>query len=141
MLALRCLIVSSDRVPCRLSPDGQRFTLKWGSNRYAVSGAAILLMWARLPPQMRGLTSVDTQSAQCAAVKQIHFVAGDNDHGSYIVGFGSNAPVRNHHRNAACAPWEQAEDPPRNCEQYAPRPVSQDDAACGVADALDCTPT
>jgi Glycosyl hydrolase family 9 len=111
----------SDVLPlCRLSPEGQRFVVKWGSNRFAVSGAAILLMWARLPSEMRGASSVDTHSAECAAVKQLHYMAGDNDHGSFIVGFGSNAPVRNHHRNSICAPWEQADNPEHSCAQYAP---------------------
>jgi endoglucanase len=89
----------------------------WGSNRYAMSGAAILLMWAKLPAEMRNTTSVKPQDAQCAAVKQIHYMAGDNDRGSYIVGFGTLPPVRPHHRNAACAPWEQAEDAVKHCEK------------------------
>lgn len=104
---------------CRVSPEGQRFTLQWGSNRFAMSGAAILLMWAQLPSSMRSITSVETQSAQCAAVKQIQYMAGDNDRGSYIAGFGENPPVRNHHRNAVCAPWEQAEDKKKHCEKCA----------------------
>jgi Glycosyl hydrolase family 9 len=102
---------------CRISPQGQRFVSEWGSNRYAMSGAAILLMWAKLPAEMRNSTFVTPQNAQCAAVKQIHYMAGDNDRGSYIVGFGTRPPVRNHHRNAACAPWEQAEDTVKHCQK------------------------
>jgi Glycosyl hydrolase family 9 len=51
------------------------------------------------------------------AVKQLHYFAGDNDRGSYIAGFGDNPPKRNHHRNSACTPWEQLEDPKRHCEK------------------------
>jgi Glycosyl hydrolase family 9 len=111
------------RVVCRISPRGQRFILQWGSNRYAMSGAAILLMWAQLPADMRSKTSVAPQDAQCAAVKQIHYMAGDNDRGSYIAGFGERPPLRNHHRNAACAPWEQAEDAVKHCEKCASWPT------------------
>jgi Glycosyl hydrolase family 9 len=71
-----------------------------------MSGAAILLMWANLPASMR-VGKASAQNARCTAVKQIHYMAGDNDRGSYIAGFGSNPSKRNHHRNAACAPWEQ----------------------------------
>lgn len=99
---------------------GQRFTIEWASNRYAMGGAAMLLMWAELPAAMREGT-VSPQDARCAAVKQIHYMAGDNDRGSYVVGFGDNPPQRNHHRNGACAPWEQAEDTQRHCEQCAPQ--------------------
>ena len=77
----------------------------WGSNRWALGGASILLMWADLPSKMRA-GKVSAQSARCAAVKQIHYVAGDSDRGSFVAGWG-DGPGRNHHRNSACAPWEQ----------------------------------
>lgn len=97
---------------------GQRFTIEWGSNRFAAGGAAIVLMWANLPANMRGANSVSVQDARCTGVKQLHYVAGDNDRGSYIVGFGENPPKRNHHRNSVCAPWEQLEDPQEHCTKY-----------------------
>lgn len=59
------------------------------------------------------------------AVKQLHYIAGDNDRqGSYVVGFGENSPQRHHHRSSNCAPWEDLEDrdvdgAPDPCAKYA----------------------
>lgn len=92
--------------PVSISPRGQRWVSAWGSNRYAMGGAAVLLLWSNLPENMR-TGSITAQEARCVAVKQIHYVAGDNDRGSFVAGFGRNAPRRNHHRNSSCAPWEQ----------------------------------
>ena len=101
--------------PVQVSPRGQRWVDAWGSNRLATNGAALLLVWADLPAsaQMGGITP---QQARCTAMKQIHYMAGDNDReGSYVVGFGTNAPRRNHHRNSVCLPWEQNDDPAIAC--------------------------
>lgn len=106
-----------DLLTCRVSPLGQRFTIEWGSNRFAASGAAIALMWANLPDNMRESDKVSRQDARCMAIKQLHYVAGDNDRGSYIAGFGNNPPLRNHHRNSVCAPWQQKESPRGTCEE------------------------
>jgi Glycosyl hydrolase family 9 len=73
-----------------------------------MGGAAILLLWADLPDAMRK-GPVSSQNARCTAVKQIHYMAGDNGRGSFVAGFGENPPLRNHHRNSACARWEQIE--------------------------------
>lgn len=74
----------------------------------------MLLLWALVPEDMRdGATS--TQDARCAAVKQLHYFAGDNDKGSYVAGFGENASERNHHRNSVCAPWEQLDNEKNSC--------------------------
>lgn len=96
---------------CRISPLGQRFVQKWGSLRTAAAGAAILLMWADLPATMQLRDMVLPHDARRAAVKQLHYILGDNDRGSYVVGFGTNPPKRNHHRDAAMAPWEQNASP------------------------------
>lgn len=96
--------------PVTISPAGQRWVSPWGSNRYAAAGAAVLLMWADLPDSVRASSQVSRHEARCAAVKQIHYIAGDNDRGgSFVAGFGASPPRRNHHRDSACAPWEQAE--------------------------------
>lgn len=92
--------------PVQVSPAGQRWVSAWGSNRYSLAGASVLLLWADLPDEMRS-GPVTRQQARCAAVKQIHVVAGDNPRGSYVVGYGANFPKRNHHRNSACSPAEQ----------------------------------
>ena len=102
----------------------------WGSNRFAMGGAAILLLWAKLPEAMR-TGPVSAQDARCTAVKQLHYMAGDNDRGSYIAGFGNSPPLRNHHRNGACAPWEQRANG-GTCSKCAPCcPCSQ--ACAGMA--------
>jgi Glycosyl hydrolase family 9 len=79
----------------------------------------VLLLWANLPGKMRD-GSVSPQDARCAAVKQLHYIAGDNDRGSYMAGFGDNAVQRNHHRNSVCAPWEQEDDPQNSCSRFVP---------------------
>lgn len=63
-------------------------------------------MWADLKPSMQA-GAATSHSARCTALKQLHYVAGDNDRGSYVSGFGTNPPKRNHHRNSAVTPWEQ----------------------------------
>ena len=94
--------------------------MQWGSNRHAAAGAAVLLMWADLAPTMQITERVSPQDARGAAVKQLHYIAGDNDRGSYVAGWGENPPQRNHHRNAACAPWEQMAEPGKVCDRCAP---------------------
>lgn len=105
---------------CSVSPRGQRWISQWGSNRYAASGAAMLLAWADLPANMQGRGSVSPNDAQCAGVKQLHYMLGDNDRGSFVVGFGDNAPERPHHRGSSCSPQEQAEDKINACKKCVP---------------------
>jgi len=103
--------------PVQASPRGQRWVSAWGSNRFALNGAAMLLLWSNLPDDLRS-GGASQQAARCAAVKQIHYVAGDNDMGAaYIVGFGDDPPGRNHHRNSACLPEEQNPDPVIGCSK------------------------
>jgi hypothetical protein len=64
-------------------------------------------MWADLPANMQVTSEVSPHNARQAAIKQLHYILGDNDRGSYVAGFGENPPKRNHHRDAAIAPWEQ----------------------------------
>ena len=99
--------VNGDK-PVQISEHGQRWVSAWGSNRFALEGAATLLDWAALPDEMRA-DGPSPQQARCAAVKQLTYVAGHNDRGSYIAGFGTDAPKRNHHRGSACPPWDQEE--------------------------------
>jgi hypothetical protein len=96
----------------QLSPKGQRFLSRWGSNRYAANAAAIALMAA---PHLDGAFAT---TARCFAVSQLHYVWGDAGR-SFVVGFGKNAPTRPHHRNAACKLDERA-----RCQAlfYDPRP-------------------
>lgn len=100
---------------------GQRWVLQWGSNRHAMNGAAILLAWADLPEDMRS-GPVSAQAARCVAMKQLHYVAGENDRGSYIAGWGDNPPLRAHHRNSAIAPWEQNDGMNERCVPAPPPP-------------------
>ena len=84
-----------------MSPKGQRWISAWGSNRYALCGSAILLLWADLPSKMRK-GKASAQSARCAAIKQIHYVAGDSDRGSFVAGWGNGPQVR--HRTVLNVP-------------------------------------
>ena len=86
-----------------------------------MNGAAILALYSQLPEDMM-LGKSSAHAAACTAMKQIHYMAGDNDKGSYIAGFGENASARNHHRNSVCAPWEQKEFG-GDCEPCAPSAV------------------
>ena len=72
-------------IACRVSPWGQRFISAWGSNRWAMGGAATLLMYANLPSNMR-TSNAGRQNSRCTAVRQIHYMAGDNGRGSYVAG-------------------------------------------------------
>jgi Glycosyl hydrolase family 9 len=147
-LVMPCTLLSDSMPPdpqrsclqCRISPKGQRWVSPWGSNRYALGGAAILLMWADLPSNMRK-GPVSRQNARCAAVKQIHYVAGDSDRGSFVAGFGSKPPQRNHHRNSACAPWEQR-DHGGSCETSAPALTPASELSCQPVSAacMCCAP-
>jgi Glycosyl hydrolase family 9 len=110
-------------VLCRISPDGQRWVSAWASNRYAANGAAVLLLWANAPEDMQD-GPVSPQDARCTAVKQLQYFAGDNDKGSYMAGFGEKATARNHHRNSACAPWEQKETDDNSCSKCSASRVS-----------------
>ena len=87
--------------------------------RNSAHGASLALQWADL-----GVTDapVTPQEARCMAVRQLHYIAGDNDReASYVVGFGDDPPQRHHHRSSNCAPWEHLEDPDSPCVKYASR--------------------
>ena len=104
--------------PITISPNGQRWISAWASLRYSMNGASILLMWANLDESMREGAEVTAQDARCAAMRQILYVGGMNDRGSYMAGFGDNAPKRNHHRNSVCSPAEQRESDAFTCLTY-----------------------
>ena len=98
---------TKQKEPVKRSPEGQLWTSPWGSLRFSLNGAAMLLLWARLPQSMRESSAATQDDARCAGVSQILYVAGMNSKGSYVSGFGEDYPRRNHHRNSACTPQEQ----------------------------------
>ncbi len=69
---------------------------QWGSLRYTANTAFLALIYA----QTRGAAHADR--AREFANRQIRYLLGDNPRrSSYVVGFGSNPPVRAHHRAAS----------------------------------------
>ena len=104
--------------PITISPEGQRWVSAWSSLRYSLNGAAILLAWARIDESARGDAPVTAQAARCAAVRQVHYVAGMNDRGSFMAGYGEAFPQRNHHRSSVCSPGEQRETSAFTCGPY-----------------------
>lgn len=80
------------------TPGGLAWLSQWGSLRYSSTAAFLAFVWS-------DDTTVGTLSKKEAyrefAEKQINYALGDNPRGgSYIVGFGENAPEHPHHRTA-----------------------------------------
>jgi len=78
------------------TPGGLAWLDNWGSLRYATTAAFLAFVWA-------DDTNVGTlskkESYRTFAERQINYALGDNErNGSYVVGFGSNAPIHPHHR-------------------------------------------
>lgn len=82
----------------KYTPGGLAWLSPWGSLRYASTAAFLAFVWS-------DDTTVGTLSKKAAyrefAEKQINYALGDNPrNGSYVVGFGENAPEHPHHRTA-----------------------------------------
>jgi hypothetical protein len=78
------------------TPGGLAWLSQWGSLRYAMNEAFIALAYADVVTD-----AAKKQRYRDFAVRQVNYVLGDNPrHGSYMVGFGSNAPQHPHHRTS-----------------------------------------
>ena len=80
------------------TPGGLAWLSQWGSLRYASTAAFLAFVWS-------DDNTVGTASKKEAyrnfAEEQINYALGDNPrNGSYVVGFGKNAPEHPHHRTA-----------------------------------------
>lgn len=80
------------------TPGGLAWLSQWGSLRYASTAAFLAFVWADDPTV--GTTS-KKETYRRFAEQQINYALGDNPrNGSYMVGFGQNAPEHPHHRTA-----------------------------------------
>jgi endoglucanase len=91
------------------TPGGLAWLDNWGSLRYASTAAFLAFVWA--DDDTTGDTSKKA-AYRTFAEKQINYALGDNErNGSYVVGFGKNAPVHPHHRTTHCS-WLSMLDVP-----------------------------
>ncbi|KAK7083492.1 hypothetical protein SK128_017351 [Halocaridina rubra] len=80
-----------DKTPT--TPKGLVFIMPWGSLRYAANAAFICLRAADL--------AISPSKYRAFGQHQIHYMLGDGGQ-SFVVGFGSNPPVRPHHASSSC---------------------------------------
>ncbi|XP_071116317.1 endoglucanase 4-like [Haliotis cracherodii] len=95
------------------TPCGLAWRLEWGPLRYTANVAMFALLAAD--------AGFEPQTYRSWALGQIGYMLGENNAGrSYVVGYGSNYPVRPHHQNSACHPhpavcdWSTFDDPAPN---------------------------
>jgi endoglucanase len=78
------------------TPGGLAWLSQWGSLRYAMNESFIALMYA-------DVTADATKQTRYRdfALRQLNYALGQNPrNSSYLIGFGTNAPKRPHHRTA-----------------------------------------
>ncbi len=82
----------------KYTPGGLAWLSPWGSLRYASTAAFLAFVWS--DDDTVG-TSSKKEVYRAFAERQINYALGDNPReGSYVVGFGENAPEHPHHRTA-----------------------------------------
>jgi hypothetical protein len=80
------------------SPGGLAWLSPWGSLRYATTAAFLAFVWS--DDKTVG-TASKKETYRKFAESQVNYALGDNPRkGSYVVGFGENAPEHPHHRTA-----------------------------------------
>ncbi|KAI8474345.1 MAG: endo-beta-1,4-glucanase [Monoraphidium minutum] len=80
------------------SPKGYAWYIKdlgWGNLRHN-GNAQLLALWGA-----KGEGGGERERLTCWAHGQMHYMLGEGGR-SYVVGYGSNPPVRPHHRGASC---------------------------------------
>lgn len=91
------------------TPGGLAWLSQWGSLRYATTAAFLAFVWS---DDDTVCTAAKKQKYNDFAEKQVNYALGDNPRGgSYVVGFGENAPVHPHHRTAHGSWTSQLETP------------------------------
>lgn len=82
----------------KYTPGGLAWLSQWGSLRYASTAAFLAFVWS--DDKTVG-TASKKDTYHKFAESQINYALGDNPRGgSYVVGFGKNAPEHPHHRTA-----------------------------------------
>lgn len=80
------------------TPGGLAWLSQWGSLRYATTAAFLAFVWS--DDETVG-TASKKDTYRKFAESQLNYALGDNPrNGSYVVGFGENAPEHPHHRTA-----------------------------------------
>lgn len=80
------------------TPGGLAWLSQWGSLRYATTAAFLAFVWS---DDLSVGTVEKKQAYREFAERQVNYALGDNPRkGSYVVGFGENAPEHPHHRTA-----------------------------------------
>lgn len=80
------------------TPGGLAWLSPWGCLRYASTAAFLAFVWS--DDDSVG-TASKKQDYHDFAQRQMNYILGDNPrNGSYVVGFGENAPEHPHHRTA-----------------------------------------
>jgi endoglucanase len=92
------------------TPKGLSWLDSWGSLRYASASAFVAFVYS----DWTGADSAKATSYKNWAISQLNYIAGDNERsGSYVVGFGTNAPKHPHHRTAHGS-WCDSQQTPAN---------------------------
>ncbi len=78
------------------TPGGLAWLEQWGSLRYAMNESFLALVYADTVAD-----SSKQQRYRDFALRQLHYVLGDNPRrSSYVIGFGNNPPQHPHHRTS-----------------------------------------
>jgi endoglucanase len=92
------------------TPKGLSWLDSWGCLRYASAAAFLAFVYA----DWNGADSSKASSYSSWAKSQIDYCLGNNErNGSYVVGYGSNAPQHPHHRTAHGS-WADSQSVPPN---------------------------
>ncbi|KAK3744428.1 hypothetical protein QZH41_003163 [Actinostola sp. cb2023] len=75
------------------TPKGLAWRTQWGPNRYSANTAFLALVAAG--------NGMKPSTYRAFARKQIHYMLGDSGR-SFVVGFGTNPPLRPHHSSSSC---------------------------------------
>jgi endoglucanase len=79
------------------TPKGLSWLDSWGSLRYASAASFLAFVYT----DWSGADTARAASYKTWATSQMNYIAGDNERsGSYVVGYGTNAPKRPHHRTS-----------------------------------------
>ncbi|XP_077990256.1 endoglucanase 4-like [Glandiceps talaboti] len=76
------------------TPRGLFFRDDWGSLRYAAGAAFIALV--------AGKYDMTPKVYREFACNQTNYILGDNEHHSFVIGYGKDPPCRPHHRASSC---------------------------------------
>ncbi|MBN2443243.1 MAG: glycoside hydrolase family 9 protein [Spirochaetales bacterium] len=92
------------------TPKGLAWLDTWGSLRYASTAAFLAFVYS----DWNGADSGKASTYLTWAKKQIDYCLGNNErNGSYVIGYGTNAPQHPHHRTAHGS-WADSQSVPAN---------------------------